>query len=492
MPFLHPQFGLRPTAKCRRRISKPVSFALFAPGQSEKTISALTELFTQDNKKASVSLVKNLPDAIASKADIVVLALSVKEFNSLGPYDADALKKRKIIGISYGAAKLYGEIGLKISWGACAHGMEPRIKVGDNGTIGKAGFDRVFGVYAPSVPQYPAQDVEYMPFGIFVGYPAIHQGLEDVDVVARFNGDLGYAPIVRQGNKILIGFNPHAEDWSEQFGDLMRKLAAALNEPLKNPGSQAVATHAPQTLEGDWAVEGGRVMRLTRANDGRSCSIEWIPGFANDSEKGFKPTRFDLLGDNVSATELPYGFAMWDHGFKVEYFTARLENDELVLEGYSIFKDGSGRSNYHGGGRFKRAAHAASDAYPSLKRVPNFFSCDYSDQREPGKRIWIRVDDKTFVERYAGNHENRFRILRSDKANDVDGIVLQISDSSLQAFIPYQEIRNDVARSGNGSSHDSALTDANSTASRAEQPKLLTCADEKSPWQSRGAMNHVE
>src|SRR5260221_300062 len=82
--------------------SKPVSFALFAPGQSEKTISALTELFTRDNKNASVSLVKNLPDAIASKADIVVLALSVKEFNSLGPYDADALKKRKVIGISYG------------------------------------------------------------------------------------------------------------------------------------------------------------------------------------------------------------------------------------------------------------------------------------------------------------------------------------------------------------------------------------------------------
>ena len=314
---------------------------MFAPGQSEKTISALTDLFTHGNKNASVSLVKNLPDAIASKTDIVVLALSVNEFNALGPYNADALEKRKVIGISYGAAKLYGEIGLKISWGACAHGMEPRIKVDDNATIAKTGFDKVFGVYAPNAPQRPASDVEYMPFGIFTGYPEIHKGLEDVDVVARFNGDVGYAPIVRQGNKILIGFNPHAEDWSEQFGDLMRKLAAALNEPLKNPGRQPVATHARQTLEGDWAgpdpervmrlknpvsqpvpthapqslegdwaaPEGGRVMRLTRTNDGRSCSIEWIPGFANDSERGFKPTRFDLLGDNVGATELPYGFA---------------------------------------------------------------------------------------------------------------------------------------------------------------------------------------
>ena len=68
----------------------------------------------------------------------------------------------------------------------------------------------------------------------------------------------------------------------------------------------------------------------------------------------------------------------------------------------------------------------------------------------------------------------------------------QISDSRLQAFIPYQQIRNDAARSGNGQSNGSALTDANSTASHAEQPKLLMRADEKSPWQIRGAMNHVE
>jgi hypothetical protein len=498
--------------------SKPISFALFAPGQSETTISALAKLFTQINKNASVTVVKNLPDAITSKADVAVLALSLKEFNSLGPYDADALKQRKVIGISFGAAKLYGAIGLKISWGACAHGMEPRIKVEDNATIASAGFDKVFGVYAPKAPQRPGQDVEYMPFGIFTGYPEIHKGLEDVDVVARFNGDLGYAPIVRQGNKILIGFNPHAEDWTEQFSDLVRKLAAALNEPLKNPGSEPVVAHAPQTLEGDWAVpEAGRVMRLTRTNDGKSCSIEWLPGFTNDSEKGFKPTRFDLLGDKGGATELPYGFAMWDHGFKTEYFTARLENGELVLESYSIFKDGSGRSNYHGNRKYKRAAHAASDAYPSLKRVPNFFSCEYSDQREPKERqispremshktggdlqtetdpttgkIWMRVDDTTFVARYTSNHEDRFRILRSDKVKDVDGIVLQIYDSSLQAFIPYKEIRNDAARSGSGQPNDSALTNASSTASHAEQPKLLMRADEKSPWLTMGVMNHVE
>jgi hypothetical protein len=74
----------------------------------------------------------------------------------------------------------------------------------------------------------------------------------------------------------------------------------------------------------------------------------------------------------------------------------------------------------------------------------------------------------------------------------VDGIVLQISDSSRQAFIPYKEIRNDAARSVNGQSNDRALTDANSAASQAEQPKLLMRADQQSSWKIVGAINHVE
>ena len=128
-----------------------------------------------------------------------------------------------MIGIGFGAAKLFGELGLKIYWGNCAHGMEPRIYV-ENITVGSNNsFGNVLGVYKSNTPQYTVDDVEYMPFGIFTGYPTVHQGFEDLDAVARFNNDRGYAPIVREQNAVLVGFSPHAEDWSELFCNFVEK-----------------------------------------------------------------------------------------------------------------------------------------------------------------------------------------------------------------------------------------------------------------------------
>ncbi len=128
--------------------AKPVSFAIFAPGQSEKTTAALAEVFSKSNARAKTSQVKTLQDAIASKADIAVLALSLAEFQALGPYDADALKRRKVIGIGFGADKLFEELGLKVRAGWCAHGMDPRIRIEDNTMVAKEGFGNVFGVYS--------------------------------------------------------------------------------------------------------------------------------------------------------------------------------------------------------------------------------------------------------------------------------------------------------------------------------------------------------
>jgi hypothetical protein len=61
-----------------------------------------------------------------------------------------------------------------------------------------------------------------------------------------------------------------------------------------------------------------------------------------------------VLGDSVSARELPYGFASWDQKFKVTHMTLHLQTNELIVETYNIFSDNSGRSNYHDVSRFKR------------------------------------------------------------------------------------------------------------------------------------------
>jgi hypothetical protein len=472
-----------------------VSYAIFAPGQSEKTTTALADLFSKQSPSASIRMVKTLPEAIASEADVAVLALSLAQFNALGPYDADALKQRKVIGIGFGAAKLFGEVGLKLSWGNCAHGMEPRIFVEENASIAKDGFDKTFGVYAANAKWHPSQDVEVMPFGIYLGdaHPGIRPGL---DVIARFAGDRQYSPVIRQGNTILVGFSPQAEDFSELFGNLLGKAALSLNGSSKSSAEQPAAAAGPQDLEGAWVnadPAGSGLNRLKIAKDANGWSIEaWAPGGGNTQDIPWGPTPLDRLGESVAATSLPFAFATWDFGFKVTHLTARAEKDRLVVETFHVFKDKSGRSNYRMVGSFTKDAQTVRDPYPSLKRLPNFFSWEYADQPEPGKRIWIRVDDRTYIERYPSGHENTFRILRSDKANDVDGILLQISDSPLQAFIPYRAIASDSARSDQGQSNDHAAGGDPSAAARRGSPQLLMRGDERSHWQSMGDMNHVQ
>src|SRR5262249_36967094 len=80
-------------------------------------------------------------------------------------------------------------------------------------------------------------------------------------------------------------------------------------------------------------------------------------------------------------------------------------------------------------------------------RVPNFFTFDYPGEPQPGKRLWLRVDDKHFVERYPDGLESRFRVLGRATADGHKGtIVVKISgdeektgeanDGGFQVFIP--------------------------------------------------------
>src|SRR6202040_3272860 len=54
-----------------------------------------------------------------------------------------------------------------------------------------------------------------------------------------------------------------------------------------------------------------------------------------------------------------------------------------------------------------------------VSKVPNFFYFDYPFEPLPGKRIWLRIDDKQFIERYPNGTESKFKIL---SRGSVDGI----------------------------------------------------------------------
>jgi hypothetical protein len=100
-----------------------------------------------------------------------------------------------------------------------------------------------------------------------------------------------------------------------------------------------------------------------------------------------------------------------------------------------------------------------------LAKVPNFFVWDYQFEPEPGKRIWIRVDEKTFVERFPSGKENRFAILGRANREEVEGIIVQLAGSPLQAFVPIKG---------------------------GDPMRFYERASEDDPWQFMGAMQKVE
>jgi hypothetical protein len=80
-------------------------------------------------------------------------------------------------------------------------------------------------------------------------------------------------------------------------------------------------------------------------------------------------------------------------------------------------------------------------------KVPNFFYFDYQYEPSPGKRLWLRVDDKHFVERYPDGSDSRFEILGHAKARGMTGTIVvknegdldktaTPNDGSFQVFIP--------------------------------------------------------
>jgi hypothetical protein len=74
----------------------------------------------------------------------------------------------------------------------------------------------------------------------------------------------------------------------------------------------------------------------------------------------------------------------------------------------------------------------------SFDKVPRAFFWDYTFPPEPGKRIWTRSNESTFIERYPSGKESKFRILGPANVANVDGILLQLENTGMQAFIPYK------------------------------------------------------
>jgi hypothetical protein len=102
---------------------------------------------------------------------------------------------------------------------------------------------------------------------------------------------------------------------------------------------------------GEWIaveVKNRDYTRLKISQEGKNWFVEgWRAYMAEQQlEAAVGKDRLQLLGDGDKDTKLPYGFAEREETFAKTYLTLRIVKDQLVVERYVIFTDGSSRSNY--------------------------------------------------------------------------------------------------------------------------------------------------
>jgi len=204
-------------------------FVVYAAEDNSELGSSLFRVLRGDEKVSRFAKADTLQKAIESEADVLVLVLPQRELPKLDKTVLDALKKRKIVGIGFGAAQLFGKLGLEINGGHCAHGVSgpPSVNVPKSELLGEPNIEEPIAVFRDDDEPPPNAD-RLDAFAVYL--PPGKDSLAGLDPIARWNSDSNYAPIVRQGNCVLIGVPGPATRWTAEFADLIRKTCLALNE----------------------------------------------------------------------------------------------------------------------------------------------------------------------------------------------------------------------------------------------------------------------
>ncbi len=209
------------------------AFMIFQSPANQAAIEPLRATLTGGSNLA-VDTARTLDVAIASSAEVLILLLTNNRAVALVDDQITRLQNRKVIGIGYGAARVFAQLGLEINDGACAHygTMSMRLLVEPNRLAHLPGLGDPAGI--------PHGDATGPVDHVGLHIPKTSQLVDVVDVIARVQFDLNYALIVRQGHHILIGLASPPEAWTPAYADLFRAIAHALHAYAAQPFARAV------------------------------------------------------------------------------------------------------------------------------------------------------------------------------------------------------------------------------------------------------------
>lgn len=224
--------------------AKKPAFAVFSVALSDAY--AISTILSGEDGEFSAVEVLSIEDAVASEAEVLILHDPFLE-EQINDGMLDALKRYKIIGIGRRAGRLFGELGLEINSKACAvnpHDHAPHIHIEKNSLIEKSGqsliaFDVPADIVQSFIPPGAPPDAIYTDFNRAMYIPCKSHLRAVVDVIARWDSDVNYAPIVRQGNYVMIGLDAPIETWTPDYRKFFRALAIALHVDKREPFKKA-------------------------------------------------------------------------------------------------------------------------------------------------------------------------------------------------------------------------------------------------------------
>ncbi len=190
--------------------------------------SLFRALYTQGKRERFVKA-QTIEEAVESDGEVLIFVIPNRDLPKLEKNTLELLKKRKIVGIGYGAAHLFGQLGLEIDGGSCAHGVQapPSLTIVKSELLGEPKqTESLLILQEKSVAELDAKKLDL--FAVFL--PAGGSKASVVDPIARWTNDMNYAPIVRQGNCILVGIPAPATQWTPAYTDLIREACLALQK----------------------------------------------------------------------------------------------------------------------------------------------------------------------------------------------------------------------------------------------------------------------
>lgn len=222
-------------------------FCLYADGGSQEFLEPLSEMLS--DLRWQVVRATTLDQAIHKPASVLVLVLTARGSPKLTPEQVRLLRRRRVVGVGRGCAGIFHDLGLEIGEWRTASSDEdaaPAILV-PGSTLVQEAVTRPFPAYDEagerSFNQVCAVHLAPKTHLFEVVEPLAWQVVE--------GRQTRYAPLVRQGNFILVGFGSPPSCWSARYKHFLVDVATGLRRrkaevfqpkvwPITRPGTYRV------------------------------------------------------------------------------------------------------------------------------------------------------------------------------------------------------------------------------------------------------------